>query len=230
MTMNPSQAAEQSPRPRRWLAADWTRLSEAAQAQAVAIARHEGRRAARWYLAEVPSGCGAVPSLRNSRWAAELAGLDQLDDQLLHLYASAHALPCEVDYVTYIVEPYCPERIGWWWRIPRERRVEDPRVCAFCEAYERERCHLLGLAEPPTTVAELEQYLAAARERERASGRAWLRQAADPDRSEEEDTAERVARCQHLYCLLATDLAQMLRDAARFRAEPAGTGGDGRTP
>ncbi len=207
---------------RRLLAADWARLSPEGQDQAIEIARHEGRRAARWYLAEAVDGSPDSVSLRNCRWAQTQGNLDRLPDHVFHLYATAHTVPCELDYYTFIVEPYCPERITGWWRVPREHRLVDPRVCAFCDAYERERCQILEIEAPPTGITALQQYLWEARERERESGRAWLLQTqageelAPPD---DEDTDWAVVRFEHMRCMLAADLAQMLLDAALYWAQ-----------
>jgi hypothetical protein len=220
--MNKIQRPERQRRPRRLLAADWARLSPEAQDQAIEIARHEGRRAARWYLAEAVDGNPEDASLRNCRWAQEHGDLDRLPDHIFYLYASASTMPCEGDYITFIVEPYCPERIASWWRIPRAHRLDDPRVCAFCDAYERERCRILGIEAPPTGITDLKQYLAEAKERERDSARAWLLQTEAgeelaPPEAEETDWA--VVRWEHMRCMLATDLAQMLLDAALYWAQ-----------
>jgi len=213
-------------------------LVEGAKAQAVEIARREGRRAASWYLTETAErpeeatersgdetlsvvGLGVsaaarpcATSLKRSRWAEGQRASDRWDEQVLHLFATAATFPCEFDYYTFVVEPYHPERIAAWWRLPRADRLADPRVCAFCDSYERERCRLLGLPEPPTDIRGLQRYLAQAREREEASARAWLDQREEPLLIEIEETPRALARWEHLRSIFAAELAEMLLDAA----------------
>jgi len=203
------------------LAADWARLTTGERDQAIEIARREGSSAADWYLLEATDGTGARVSLRECRWAQAHADLDQIDDELLYRYAGAHTMAREEDYLTFLLEPACPDQGERWWETPKAARLADPRICAFCDGYERERSRLLGLAPPPTSITDLQLCLAAAREYERESGREWLaemeeREHIPDDRAPAEYWSP--VRCEYERSLRATDLAQMLLDAALYRA------------
>jgi hypothetical protein len=201
------------------MAADWARLTNRERDQAIEAARREGRRAACWYLAEQVAESPDGNPLRSSRWAQKHEDLDRLDDSTFFLYVSLNTLACEDDYITYVIEAYCPERAERWWGTDRADRMDDPRVCAFCDGYERERCHLLGLVAPPTGITDLHLYLAEAKERERKEGRSWLTSLETSYGSEEYGESQRfVRRWEYQRCMLATDLAQMLLDAALDRA------------
>ena len=217
--MNRSEARERNAVPPRLMAADWARLTNQERDQAIEAARREGRRAARWYLAEQAAESPCSNPLRGSRWARKHEDLDRLDDSTFFLYASLNTLACEDDYLTYVIEVYCPERAEWWWGTERADRMDDPRVCAFCDGYERERCHLLGLSAPPTGITDLQLYLGEAKEREREGGRSWLTSLDTSYGTEEYTELQRfVMRWEYQRCILATDLAQMLLDATLDRA------------
>jgi hypothetical protein len=205
--------------PPRLMAADWTRLTDRERDQAMEAARREGRRAACWYLAEQVAESPHRSPLRDSRWAQQHEDLDRLDDSTFFLYVSLNTLACEDDYITYVIEAYCPERAGRWWGTTRTDRLEDPRVCAFCDGYERERCQILGLVAPPTGITDLQLYLGEAKELERERGRSWLTSTETTYGAEEDTTSQRfVMRWEYRRCMLATDLAQMLLDDALHRA------------
>lgn len=215
--------------PRSILASDWARLTDEERQQAIEMARREGRCAASWDLdgpaEQRPVGKARqtdrgrrpgtrYPHLRNSRWAREEAGTAELDDDTFFLYASMRTLPCEDDYITCVVEACCPGRADGWWQTPPEDRRRDPRVCAFCDGYERERCRIFGMPAPPTRVTELQSHLHQAREQERERGRDWLRHTEELDLSQPERARRFVARWEYQRCTFATDLAQMLLDGA----------------
>lgn len=217
--VNRAEARERNAVPPRLMAADWARLTDRERDQAIEAARREGRRAARWYLEEQAAERPADNPLRGSRWAQQHEDLDRLDDATFFLYASLNTLACEDDYITYVIEACCPERAERWWATERADRMDDPRVCAFCDGYERERCHLLGLVAPPTSITDLQLYLGEAKECEREGGRAWLTSTETSYGSEEDAESQRfVMRWEYRRCMLATDLAQMLLDAALDRA------------
>jgi hypothetical protein len=209
------------PAPPRLFAADWPSLTEREQNQALDIARQEGGNAVRWYLAEAADGRGAPVSLRHCRWALVHADLGRIDDDLLHRYAAAHTLAREEDYLTFLLEPACPARSEAWWSLPKAERLEDPRVCAFCDGYERERCRVLSLAPPSAAITDLQLGLAAAREYERENAREWLADTEQREAAAEDDApAPRWSpvRCEYERSLRATDLAHMLLDSALQRA------------
>src|SRR3989442_15932130 len=78
---------------RRLLAADWARLSPEARDQAIEITRHEGRRATRWYLAEVADGNPDAASLRHSPWAHPPGSLGRLYAPITYMYATTPTRP-----------------------------------------------------------------------------------------------------------------------------------------
>jgi hypothetical protein len=71
------------------------------------------------------------------------------------------------------------------------------------------------------------RYVAAAREEDRGSGRYWLRQTAVPALTEAEKSRQFLAQWEYHQCTLATDLAQMLLEAARYRERPGGASAAG---
>jgi hypothetical protein len=210
-----------APLQRRILTADWDRLNEAERDQAVEQARQEGRCAVRWYLAEPATGDRPRSGLRGSRWAQAHREIERLDDRTLYLYAGAQTVACEGEYIAWVVEPCCARRVTRWERMASRQRRDDPRVCSFCDGYERERRRLLGLPDPPTGIADLQLWIWEAKEEERESARAWFGStetvdAADP---EEAETKRIVAQWEYRRCLLGTDLAHMLLDAAIYRCQ-----------
>jgi hypothetical protein len=205
--------------PSRAMAAPWPALTEAERDQAIAAARAEGRRAARWFLEEPADGSPTGLSLRGSRWAQAHGGLEALPDDAFHLYAAAATVPDEADYVEWVIETHCPERAARWWACDPVARQKDPRICAFCDAYERERCHILALPEPPTGAADLQLYITQAKEQEREAGRAWLESTeATYESAGEAETQRSIARWEYQRLMLCTDLDGMLLDAAVYRS------------
>jgi hypothetical protein len=164
---------------------------------ALVVARAEGRRAARAALADL---------------AAEIRGGDGARHRL---YAQACTVACEEFYVEHLVEACCPERAPWWWGSEIAERRADPRVCAFCDAYERERRRVLELPQPPAGIADLQRFLGEAREEERERARAWMETLEMSYSSAEYgELRQSVARWEYRRCQLGTDLAQMMLDAA----------------
>lgn len=181
----------------RLVAAGWSKLTARERLAAVAVARNEGRRAARRALEEL---------------AAEIASRD---DPGFRLHAQARTIACEQFYVEQVIEPYCPKRAAWWWGSEIADRQADPRVCAFCDAYERERRWLLRLPQPPAGIAGLWRFLGAAREAERERARAWMETLETSySTAEYGELRQSVARWEYRRCQLVTDLAQMMLDAA----------------
>jgi hypothetical protein len=181
----------------RLVAAAWSALTARERLAALAVARNEGRRAARRALEEL---------------AAEIAGRD---DPGFRLHAQARSIACEHFYVEHVIEPCCPERASWWWGSEIAERRADPRVCAFCDAYERKRRRMLGLPQPPAGIAALHRFLGKAQEEERERARAWMETLETSySTAEYGEMRQSVARWEYRRCQLATDLAQMMFDAA----------------
>lgn len=194
-------------------------LSARERNQAILVATHEGRRAAQWYLGKpIAEHAGGGP-LRGTRWAQARPEFDRLDDRTLHLYAGAETVANEADYVTHVVQRHCPQQAERWWASGHEARLVDPRVCGFCDGYERERCRILGLPAPPTRIADLRASLGEARKRERQSGRAWLASTERSDEPADDETLmkQTIRRWEYCRCVLCTNLARMLLDAALYR-------------
>jgi hypothetical protein len=197
------------------LAGDWSELGEWERRRSIELARRAGRRAARWYLQTSTRGSGAS-NLRHSRWARDHPEARRLEGPVLLLYARAQTVPAEHDYIFWVVERFAPECSHRWWARARADRLADPRVCSFCDGYERERRRLLGMEPLPVREAGLCRDLAEAKERERESGRAWLVRLTAA-REEETDTQRAIAQWEYRRSVLSTDLAQMLLTAATCR-------------
>lgn len=156
------------------MGADWTRLTNQERTAAVTLAQQEGQHAARTVLGGAALARTDLATLRNSRWARNHGGLVGLDDATFREYVRVQTMVCEHAYIEHVIEPNCPERAAWWWGWEIADRRADPRVCAFCDANERERCQMLGLAQPPTSLADLQLFLWETKEREREAARAWM--------------------------------------------------------
>lgn len=181
----------------RLVAAAWSEMTGRERQAALVVARNKGRRAARRALADL---------------AAEIAGRD---DPGFRLHAQAQTIACEHFYVEQVIEPCCPERASWWWGSEIAKRRADPRVCAFCNAYERKRRRMLGLPQPPAGIAALQRFLGEAREAERERARAWMETLETSySTAEYGELRQSVARWEYRRCQLGTDLAQMMFDAA----------------
>lgn len=198
------------------LAGDWCRLGERERRQALAAARREGERAARSYLQGSRTGALGPAPLRRSRWAREHPETHRLDEAHLWLYACAQTVPGEQDYVRAVIHRFGPEQTRRWWARQRADRLADPRVCSFCDGYERERRRILGMDAPPLEEAELCRYLAEAKEHERECGRAWHARLVEVPK-EDRDTQRAIAQWEYHRSIIGTDLAQMLLIAAGYR-------------
>jgi hypothetical protein len=125
-------------------------------------------------------------------------------------------VPGEQEYVRAVIHRFGPEQTRRWWARQRADRLADPRVCSFCDGYERERRRILGMDAPPIQEADLCRYLAEAKEHERECGRAWhLCRFEGPE--EESDTQRAIAQWEYQRSVLGTDLAQMLLIVAGYR-------------
>jgi hypothetical protein len=202
------------PETERLIGASWAELTESQREAALRLAREEGRRAVREYLGVVSTKPVSAVTLRRSRWARQHGGLDALPDHVLYLYACARTFPSEDRYAEAVVERFCPGR-AWWWGSEPEERCADPRLCAFCDAYERDRCPILGINPPPTEISDLQIQLWEAKEEEREQARRWLH-ALETSYSTEEyaETQRGAAKLEYLRCQGATDVSQMLLEAA----------------
>jgi hypothetical protein len=195
----------------------WDDLGREDQQTALLVARQEGRQAVRNCLGVPGSEPYGIAALRNSPWAREHGDLAGLPDDVLHLYAVARTLPSDKDYVSHVVERFCPDSAPRWWDGEPEERRSDPRVGAFCDAFERERCAILGIAPPPVGLADLQLNLWRAKEQEREQARHWMEASEDAHSSPEEaEVQQGAARFEYLRCQWVTDLAQILLDAAVY--------------
>src|SRR5690242_16271564 len=84
------------------MAAEWPDLTQQERDTAIEAARREGRRAARWFLAESADG-GPAP-LRDSRWARKQGGLERTSDRAVHRLALLLTMPVEHDYVDHVID------------------------------------------------------------------------------------------------------------------------------
>jgi hypothetical protein len=198
------------------LAGDWGGLGERERRQALATARREGERAARWYLQGSRTGSLGPRPLCRSPWAREHPETHRLDEAHLWLYACAQTVPGEQEYVRAVIHRFGPEQTRRWWARQRADRLADPRVCSFCDGYERERRRILGMDAPPIQEAGLCRYLAEAKEHERKCGRAWHACLVEAP-EEASDTQRAIAQWEYRRSVLATDLAQMLLMVAGYR-------------
>jgi hypothetical protein len=199
------------------LAGDWCGLGERERRQALATARREGERAARGYLQGSRSGSLGPRPLCQSPWVREHPETHRLDGAHLWLYACAQTVPGEQEYVRAVIHRFGPEQTRRWWARQRAGRLADPRLCSFCDGYERERRRILGMDAPPIQEADLRRYLAEAKEHERKCGRAWhLCLVEAPE--EESDTQRAIAQWEYRRSVLGTDLAQMLLMVAVYRS------------
>jgi hypothetical protein len=202
----------------RLAGAAWERLAAPEQRAALELAAHQGKLAVRSYLGAQGPSPASTAALRHSPWAREQRSVERLPDDVFLLFATAHTVPTPDDYIEQVVERLSPERASWWWGSEFEERQADPRVWAFCDAYERERCSILGAAPPPTAPVDLQLHLWHAKEEEREHARDWLR-TLDTSYSTEEygKTQRAAAKFEYERCQRVTDLAQMMLDLAAHR-------------
>ena len=210
------------------MAAEWPDLTSAEQEQAVERAREEGRRAARWLFAERDDGRPGPAPVRATHWARGF-GLHAFSAAAALEYATNHTLAVEHDYVDHVIDRCAPDRMSWWGGSDPEELRQDPRVCAFCDAYERERRAILRLEPLPTGMADLQLHLWQMKEAERESARAWYdRDVASHGTPEDASRRRWGARSQYRRQQFHTDLAEMLLTAATFRG-PVDLPADGNT-
>src|SRR5207302_4612988 len=154
------------------MAAEWPDLTHRERERAVERAAQEGRLAARWSFGERADGRPGAAPLRASRWARQYDLLAR-SARAAREFAVTAAIPVEHDYVDHVIDRCAPERMSWWGGSEPDELRQDPRVCAFCAAYERERRALLRMEPLPTGMADLQLRLWKLKEAERESGRAW---------------------------------------------------------
>jgi hypothetical protein len=200
----------------RLLAAEWHDVTRSEQEQAVERAAAEGRAAARWYLAKRVDGRPGPAPLRASRWARKI-GMHTVSTTEARMFAAAYSLPFEHDYVDHVINRCAPDRMSWWGGADPDELRRDPRVCAFCAAYERERRLILRLESLPTGIADLQLHLWEMKEEELKSARAWYWSEQSSYGTPEEAARER-SRAQGAYRWrqFRADLAEMLLEAAIF--------------
>jgi hypothetical protein len=200
----------------RLMAAEWSDLTRAEQEQAVERAAEEGRAAVRWYLAERADGRPAP--LRASRWARQ-TGMDDVSARGARELAATFTAPVEHDYVDHVIDRCAPDRMEGWGGSDSDELRRDPRVRAFCAAYERERRRILRMEPLPSSTAGLQLRLWRYKEEELESARAWYR-SEQSSYGTPEYTAHQRRRARQAYRArqFRTDRAEMLLEAAAFGA------------
>jgi hypothetical protein len=118
---------------------------------------------------------GAAPDRQRNSFSDVIPpGVDQFEDGSLIEGARRHGLPNPPFYVRFIVGTICPERLAAWrlaWNVSPEDVIRDPRVYHFCAEFERERCRLLHVKEPPTDPSALMLLAADQQSRKRNASR-----------------------------------------------------------
>jgi hypothetical protein len=200
------------------MAAEWPDLSPRERERAVERAAQEGHRAARWLFAERADGRPGPAPLRASRWARKL-GLHAVSAAAVREYAAADTLAVEHDYVDHVIDRCAPERMSWWGGSEPDELRQDPRVCAFCAAYERERRAILRMEPLPTGMADLQLYLWKMKEQEREDARTWYASVRRSYTTPEYAAQQRwTAQSRYRRQQFCTDLAEMLLTAATLRS------------
>jgi hypothetical protein len=153
----------------RIVAEDWWRLTAKERADAITYAKLAGPMVAMAWFGNL---AGAQPA---DLFASAIpAGVDQFEDGSLLEGAREHGLPNPPFYIRYVIGTACPDRLEEWrsrWRESPDAVSEDPRVYHFSNAFERERCRLMGEEEPPGDVEGLQHLLWAEQEEERQLAR-----------------------------------------------------------
>ena len=197
------------------MAAEWPALTDRERERALERAAQEGWLAARWTFAEREDG--RPGPLRACRWARKNR-THRVSAAAAHESAVAHTLPVEHDYVDHVIDRCAPDRMSWWGGSDPDELREDPRVCAFCAAYERERRAILRKEPLPTGIADLRVHLWNTKEQERETAREWYK------RAHQSYCTPGYAASQRNFIIRGyrwhqfhTDLTQMLLTAAIFR-------------